>query len=295
MDALYVKTESGLEKIEIVGSGGSGASNVVTETYSITEEATEPQTYDLGVFAHVLVFVNSVMAVDGDAYGIVNDTTLQFTSVLPAGTEVVVIKFVTTGTINPTPTFAIDSALSTTSQNAVQNKVVTAAIALKASSTDVETLIANALKQAKLDAHPVGSYYWSSESTSPADLFGGTWTQITDRFIYAAGSKSAGATGGEENHTLTAAELAAHGHNVRWWNNAGTTATAKEWTNNGTTFTNVSSGIQVYGTSGTWTSPPVAAQSGKGDGCGTADQTGGGSAHNNMPPYLVAYCWRRTA
>ena len=22
-------------------------------------------------------------------------------------------------------------------------------------------------------------------------------------------------------------------------------------------------------------------------------RTGGGGAHNNMPPYLVAYCWRR--
>ena len=22
---------------------------------------------------------------------------------------------------------------------------------------------------------------------------------------------------------------------------------------------------------------------------------GGGQAHNNMPPYLVAYCWRRTS
>ena len=23
--------------------------------------------------------------------------------------------------------------------------------------------------------------------------------------------------------------------------------------------------------------------------------TGGGESHNNMPPYIVAYCWRRTA
>ena len=27
----------------------------------------------------------------------------------------------------------------------------------------------------------------------------------------------------------------------------------------------------------------------------TSSSTGGGSAHNNMPPYIVAYMWRRTA
>ena len=36
--------------------------------------------------------------------------------------------------------------------------------------------------------HPVGSIYWSSISTSPQILYGGTWTRITDTFIYAAGT-----------------------------------------------------------------------------------------------------------
>ena len=27
----------------------------------------------------------------------------------------------------------------------------------------------------------------------------------------------------------------------------------------------------------------------------TVQNTGGGEAHNNMPPYLVYYCWERTA
>lgn len=36
-------------------------------------------------------------------------------------------------------------------------------------------------------AHPIGSYYWSSNNTNPSTLFGGTWTQIKDRFVLAAG------------------------------------------------------------------------------------------------------------
>ena len=39
-----------------------------------------------------------------------------------------------------------------------------------------------------LDAYPVGSYYISSVSTSPATLFGGTWVQVQDRMIIAAGT-----------------------------------------------------------------------------------------------------------
>lgn len=52
--------------------------------------------------------------------------------------------------------------------------------------------------------HPVGSLYISAEATSPASLFGGTWEQIKDRFILAAGDTyAAGSTGGTKNVTLT--------------------------------------------------------------------------------------------
>ena len=56
--------------------------------------------------------------------------------------------------------------------------------------------------------YPVGSIYMSVNSTSPATLFGGTWTQIQDTFLLAAGSTyAAGATGGEATHTLTENEM----------------------------------------------------------------------------------------
>ena len=59
--------------------------------------------------------------------------------------------------------------------------------------------------------YPVGSIYWSSNNTNPANLFGGTWTQIKDRFILAAGdSYSNGATGGAATVTLTVNNMPSH-------------------------------------------------------------------------------------
>lgn len=36
------------------------------------------------------------------------------------------------------------------------------------------------------DVYPIGSIYMSTSSTSPASMFGGTWQQITERFLFAA-------------------------------------------------------------------------------------------------------------
>ena len=61
--------------------------------------------------------------------------------------------------------------------------------------------------------YPVGSIYWSSNNTNPGTLFGGTWTQIKDRFILAAGdSYSNGATGGAATVTLTVSNMPSHTH-----------------------------------------------------------------------------------
>ena len=61
--------------------------------------------------------------------------------------------------------------------------------------------------------YPVGSIYWSSNNTNPANLFGGTWTQIKDRFILAAGDYySNGATGGAATVTLTISNMPNHSH-----------------------------------------------------------------------------------
>ena len=128
--------------------------------------------------------------------------------------------------------------------------------------------------------YPVGSYYWSSNSTSPAALFGGTWEQIKDKFVLAAGDDyTVDATGGEAEHTLTAGELpklSGSTPNIFTGGQSGGTS--------GIVTHTVSSNRQ-YTTNGTstnsWQSYEIA--------------FGGDQAHNNMPPYIVAYCWHRIA
>lgn len=112
--------------------------------------------------------------------------------------------------------------------------------------------------------YPVGSIYMSVNSTSPATLFGGTWERIKDTFLLAAGDTyEAGGTGGEAEHTLTVNEMPTHSH----------------------TYMHYQSNGSVTEYSPSWTSQKSAAKS--------TSQAGGGQAHNNMPPYLAVYIWRR--
>ena len=120
--------------------------------------------------------------------------------------------------------------------------------------------------------YPVGSIYISVGSTSPAVLFGGTWEQIEDRFLLAKGSTytTLEATGGEATHTLTTQEIPSHDHTFN-----DTTSMVSEQLQNGTAVR--LEDICLGSTTGYTSS------------------TGGGQAHNNMPPYLVVNVWKRTA
>lgn len=98
-----------------------------------------------------------------------------------------------------TPSSSDNTQLKTAIELMIQNAVLTAN--------------SQVLAQAKLDAHPVGSLYWSSDPTDPSILFGGTWTQIKDKFIWAKGdSDTVNATGGAKTVQLTESNLPAHRH-----------------------------------------------------------------------------------
>lgn len=128
--------------------------------------------------------------------------------------------------------------------------------------------------------YPVGSLYMSAKATSPASLFGGTWEQIKDLFILAAGDTyAAGSTGGEAEHALTVDEMPAHRHEGVNIDNL----YCFGWENGSRTGVNFK---KFYG--GTYWGDDVQNRLASG-------YAGGSTAHNNMPPYLTAYIWKRIA
>ena len=129
----------------------------------------------------------------------------------------------------------------------------------------------DALKSQNSKIWPVGSIYLSVNATNPGTLFGGTWQQITGRFLLAAGGGySAGATGGEASHTLTVSEIPSHSHAYS------------------DTQSRLAQGSYGYNANDTMYDQFFSQSKSTGS-------SGGGGAHNNMPPYLVVYVWKRTA
>ena len=142
-----------------------------------------------------------------------------------------------------------------------------------------------ALKLLMLDTiYPVGSIYMSVNNVSPSTLFGGTWEAIKDRFLLAAGSTyTAGDTGGEATHSLTEAELPVIRSGTINWHGG-------------------EHGTHVYTIGDKWYGSKVNNMyqtTGQTNGAysyqGIGFEFGGGAAHNNMPPYLTVYIWKRVS
>ena len=123
------------------------------------------------------------------------------------------------------------------------------------------------VKGAIFDAiYPVGSIYLAYNHTNPAKLFGGTWVRINNAFLWAVDADGAiGKTGGASEVTLTVEQIPSHNHGYVYSQNAKTTKDKAWYSTSGSSL--------AYG--------PVS--------------TGGGQAHNNMPPYIQVAAWRRTA
>ena len=172
------------------------------------------------------------------------------------------------------------------------------------------------------DVYPIGAIYMSVSNTSPSTLFGGTWVQIKDTFLLACGDTYvsdgdvATAQHGEASHTLNSDEMPSHTHTQNAHNHTqaghshGTGNTTNKYflaTNNTSIYSsdskkqisNGSTNYVVYSTSADTNVGKYTATDSKtptiNDKTATNQNTGGGQAHNNMPPYMSVYVWKRTA
>lgn len=152
------------------------------------------------------------------------------------------------------------------------NTAIDTALSNKMNATDVIDLV-----------YPVGAIYMSVNSTSPSTLFGGTWQRLEDTFLYAtSGTADTGyqATAGEATHTLTVNEMPSHTHiqdpHVHTQNGSYSAGSGSE-----NAYTMSSNRKKQYVSTVERTA--------------TNQNTGGGQAHNNMPPYMKVYMWKRTA
>lgn len=146
---------------------------------------------------------------------------------------------------------------------------------------NIPTTIASAILEDNKKKYPIGKIILSEVDTNPATYLGfGTWE------LWGSGRVPVGVdvddidfneaekTGGEKTHTLTLDEMPRHNHKVNenndgpglypnWGSESGWGATAENINGNG--------------------------------GQSNTAYAGNGSAHNNMPPYITCYMWKRTA
>lgn len=114
--------------------------------------------------------------------------------------------------------------------------------------------------------YQVDDVFISFSAVSPAERFGGDWEQIKDVFLLAAGDTyAAGSEGGEATHQLTVDEMPSHTHTTYAY-----------------TYQTGSSYSIANGSTAQWQGI-------------TSSSAGGNGAHNNMPPYVTVYMWRRVA
>ena len=162
--------------------------------------------------------------------------------------------------------------------------------------TQLDTLTTAVNTKTTLAAvYPVGSIYINAtNSNNPSSLLGfGTWVAFgAGRVPIGIDSSdtdfdTAEETGGSKTHTLTESEMPAHRHflfrNVGVGNIGDTTSSlsAAHYYNDGSQ----SYRIRKSSSSDAFLEPDIT----------LSGQTGSGSAHNNLQPYVVVYMWKRTA
>lgn len=171
----------------------------------------------------------------------------------------------------------------------------------KINGTGLGTNLANAIVN---KIYPVGSIYISVNNTNPKNLFGGTWEQLKNAFLYAnAGTSyssgngtgtttaaSTGSTGGPSTNTsgsttLTINQIPSHNHSVS------IDMAKNEATGFGLTGSeSFEDRVIVNGTTKTGN-----AGGGRGHTHTLSSHTHSLNSHKHNIPYLAVFVWKRTA
>lgn len=204
-------------------------------------------------------------SVDGATIGANSASTGAFTTLSSSGLATLATVDINGGAIDGTAIGA--NSASTVDATTLTATTVTASGNVNTTGGELQINGTNVLEK----VYPVGSIYINaSVSTNPATLLGfGTWVAFgAGKVIVGLDSSdtdfdTAEETGGAKTHTLTTSEIPSHTHSLSTSDNPGG-----------------SGAIEVAG------GAPTSTQ--------TTQATGGGGAHNNLQPYIVAYMWKRT-
>ena len=166
--------------------------------------------------------------------------------------------------------------------------------------------------------YPVGSIYISATATSPASLFGGTWTQLKNHFLFATNATSGNkgkdamsshtgdtttaatgntgaASGNTGSTTLTAAQsgLPAHGHNFYYTTDSSGLASGRSVS----ARTSASNTIQKNGDYEyySWVQDNTAKNASEGHTHSLNSHTHSLGSHTHTVSYIEVYVWQRTA
>ena len=204
-------------------------------------------------------------AIDGSPIGANSASTGAFTTLSTTGLATLATVDINGGAIDGTAIGA--TTASTVTASTVTATTVTASGNVNTTGGELQINGTNVLEK----VYPVGSIYINAtSSTNPATLLGfGTWVAFgAGKVIVGLDSgdtdfDTAEETGGAKTHTLSISEIPSHTHSLSTSDNPGGTGA-----------------IEVAG------GAPTSTQ--------TTQATGGGGAHNNLQPYIVAYMWKRT-
>lgn len=165
--------------------------------------------------------------------------------------------------------------------------------------------------------YPIGSIYMNINNISPATFLGGTWEQIQDTFLMAAGTTYAAGTNGgtaSVNFTpkgsntgtaLTVAQIPSHYHrqNLDYGNGYVRPSGDTTYTSSATENTTVTNGTfkcftgtlsQVSASDSAPLYPIITGTTGSGS-THTHTFTGTSQTIPTLPPYLSVYIWKRIA